>query len=61
VLTHAWKNGFTCRSNYARENAEVVALAACRGLITTHVLADHYGQTWRITAKGLRILEGEPA
>lgn len=59
VVTHAWRNCFATRSDYARQNAEAVAMAACLGLITTSIDKAHYGQTWRITGKGLHMLEGD--
>jgi len=59
VVTQAWRTCFTARSDYARQNAEAVAMAACLGLVTTAIGGVHFGQTWRITAKGMRMLEGE--
>jgi hypothetical protein len=38
----------------ARENAELVAEAAQRGLIQTLTPRDGYGQVWRLSHLGLR-------
>src|SRR6185437_633196 len=37
VLDEAWSKGFTIMSNYARQNSELVAMAASLQLITTRV------------------------
>lgn len=59
VLRRAWSSPFTTRSDYARENTEEVAVAACLGLITVkhHDTLTEWGRTWRITAAGLQLLE----
>lgn len=59
VLRRAWENPFTTRSDFARENTEVVAMAACLGLITVkhHNTLNEWGNNWRITARGLQLLE----
>jgi hypothetical protein len=59
VLHRAWASPFTTRSDYARENTEQVAVAACLGLITVkhHNTLNEWGRTWRITAAGLQLLE----
>jgi hypothetical protein len=56
AVTEAWMQGFSTRSNYARENAEAVACAAGEGYITTRYEDGHYGTTWRCTARGMHIL-----
>jgi hypothetical protein len=48
--------GFTTRSDIARTKAEVVAEAACKGLITTQTTDGTYGSVWRLTAIGLHTL-----
>jgi hypothetical protein len=45
--------GFTTRSDTARENAELVAYASQRGLITTLTPTDGFGGVWRLTVAGL--------
>jgi hypothetical protein len=41
------------RSNTARSNADIIAMAASMQLITTRVAANHYANDWQITTKGL--------
>ena len=56
VLTKAWKTGFTCQSNFAREQANLVGMAASMGLITTRIIEGVYSRDWHMTAKGIRVL-----
>ena len=56
TLDKAWQGGFTARSDWHRENAEVVAMATERGLITTRVGPNIYGNMHLITPKGLNTL-----
>lgn len=44
-------------SNFAREHAPVVAIAASLGFITVHFTDGHWGRTWHVTVPGLRYLE----
>lgn len=53
VIGRAWSEPFTTRSDYARAHADVVAMAACDGYITTRVAAGLYDNRWKVTAKGL--------
>lgn len=56
ILERAWEAPFTTRSDFARQNAEYVAIQAALGNIT---IKDHYGvygYTWRITPQGLTTL-----
>jgi hypothetical protein len=59
VLRRAWESPFTTRSDFARANTELVAIAACLGLLTVmhHNTLNEWGNNWRITARGLRLLE----
>ena len=59
VLRRAWESPFTTRSDFSREHIETVAMAACLGLLTVkhHNTLNEWGNTWRITAKGLSFLE----
>lgn len=58
VLIEAWQRGFTTKSDFARENADYVAITACMGFISTRIFPpDVWGSTWQITAKGLLALE----
>ena len=56
ILYEAWKSGFSVQSNFFRDNAGLVAMAASMQLITTRVTEGVYGSTWQITAKGIRLL-----
>ena len=60
VLTVA-RQGFTTKSDLAREHADEVALAASKGWISTEVYDndDWYSNVWLITAKGLIALKEE--
>jgi hypothetical protein len=59
VLHEAWTTGFTTKSDFAREFADFVAMAASMGLITTRINNQVYGKQWQITSKGLYALEHE--
>lgn len=61
VLSRAWSNGFSVSSNFARKQSEMVAAAACLGLITTRTIRNAYGRDWRITPEGCRLLFKEMA
>lgn len=57
VVDEAYLRGFTLQSEFARRNAELVAVAASKSLITTEVgTKASFGRTWRVTSKGLRLL-----
>lgn len=56
VIINAYRFGFSVKSDFARKNAEYVAMAASMGLITTKVVANVYGREWRTTAQGLSFL-----
>jgi hypothetical protein len=56
VIEKSWRGGFTTRSDFAREHADYIAIAACKGLITTGYLDGEWGRTWYVTAKGLKYL-----
>lgn len=59
VLHEAWLAGFTTKSDFAREYATFVAMAASSGLITTQIMPQVFGNSWTITSKGLVVLEDE--
>jgi hypothetical protein len=57
LLTHTYiAGGFTTRSDTARRQAEAIAEAACKGLITTQTPDGFYSSVWRLTAIGLHEL-----
>ncbi len=49
-------NQLRVKSDYVRTNAAVVAMAASMQLITTRLGIGRYGQSWRITTKGLTFI-----
>lgn len=57
IVYETWKQPFTTRSDIARTNAELIAVASSLNYITTAVLPEdisqHYGKIWRVTPKGL--------
>lgn len=57
VLARAWASPFTTKSDFSREYADFVAMAASDGFITTRQAAGLYSNTWMITSLGLRHLE----
>lgn len=56
VLMRAWQTGFTVQSDFARQNAHMVAMAASMQLVTNRVTEGVYSRDWQITAKGIRLL-----
>lgn len=56
VLRRAWRAPFTLQCDFARHNVAHIAMAACKGLITTRVASGVYGRAWLITAIGLRYI-----
>jgi hypothetical protein len=61
VIVVAYLNGFSTKSNLAREQATHVACAASLGLITTALPDGKFGNIWRVTPKGISMFfnEGE--
>jgi hypothetical protein len=53
LLDLVWREKVSIKSNYARTNAEVVAMAASLHLITTQVSIGTFAGAWNITNKGL--------
>lgn len=60
VLCEAWSGGISLQSDFARNNAAALALAASCGFVTT-VDADGsaYGLRWRVTQTGLVALSNK--
>jgi hypothetical protein len=48
-----WREKVSIKSNHARANAEIVAMAASLQLITTQVSLGTFAGAWNITHKGL--------
>lgn len=53
VIAEGYRKGFTVQSDYARNNADYVAMAASLGLLTTKLFGNVYSREWRPTIKGL--------
>ena len=53
VLDRAWRNPFTTSSQFARQGAFYVAIAASEGLISTNCGEDVWGNKWLITETGM--------
>lgn len=61
VLLKAWDQPFTTQSDFARANAQYVAIAASEGLITVAIGRNCYSPHWHVTKKGLEYLEQRSA
>jgi hypothetical protein len=57
LLYRAWSEPFTTKSDFAREYADLIGMAASDGLITTRQATGLYGNKWLITAPGLKTLD----
>ena len=55
VLDRAWRNPFTVKSDFARDGALHIAIAASEGFITTKVDTDSWGRRWCITEVGMEV------
>lgn len=55
-MVESWRNSFSTKSDFAREYADYVAMAASLGWITTRIMTDVFGRQWCPTAKGLGAL-----
>lgn len=53
VLERAWTKPFKTKSDFARQNADMVAMAASDGFITTKIATGFHGREWLITPLGL--------
>jgi len=56
VLQFIHENDVMVSSNFAREQAAFVAMAASMGLISTKISMDLYGRGWKLTCGGLKLL-----
>lgn len=57
VVIEAHRRGFSVQSNFARDRADYVAMAASMGLISTKVVLNIYSRDWRPTVAGLLFLQ----
>ena len=58
TLKRARTNPFTTKSDYARYGADIIALCASEGLISTKVNEDSFGNRWMITEDGIMWMRG---
>lgn len=56
ILERAWLGGFSTKSDFAREKANGVAIAASLGLITTEIKPYKFGTKWVVTKQGLEVI-----
>jgi hypothetical protein len=56
LLDRVWREKVSVKSNYARSNAEVFAMAASMGFITTQTGVATFASGWQITTRGLSAL-----
>lgn len=61
LLNTVFRAPQTIKCDYVRTNAEIVAMAASLHLITTRLGPSTFGQSWRITTKGLIHLQQREA
>lgn len=57
VLQFIFETTVTTKSDFSRFEADTIAMAASLGLITTRITGDVFGREWRVTARGLTMLE----
>jgi len=59
LLHQVYIKPMAIQSNTARREAALVAMAASMGLITTQISSLQFGREWRVTNKGLLLLNEE--
>lgn len=59
LLQSIYERPLAIQSNRARRDADVVAMAASMGLITTQITPGTFGRDWRVTTEGLTHLNEE--
>jgi len=57
ILCRALDGGFTTKSKFSRDMANIVAIAATEGLITTRLSEEHWGNTWFLTEDGYEFMK----
>ncbi|MFI4971122.1 MAG: hypothetical protein ACHP7H_00465 [Hyphomicrobiales bacterium] len=53
ALRAVWREQVRVKSDFARKEADIIAMAASLQLISTKIGAQRYAKTWLITSKGL--------
>lgn len=56
ILDRCWRKPPKTKSDFARENADLIAMAASDGLITTKLATGLYQRIWVVTPQGLSYL-----
>lgn len=56
LLVKIWRETVRLKSDYAREHADIVAMAASENLITSRIGPGVYAGQWQITGRGLRLI-----
>lgn len=59
LLRKVYIKPMAIQSNTARRDAALVAMAASMGLITTQIGSHQFGREWRVTNRGLLLLNEE--
>jgi hypothetical protein len=59
TLKACWRENVRVKSDYARKEADIIAMAASLQLITTKIGKQRFAKTWLITSKGLTWLNEE--
>lgn len=57
VIIEAHQRGFSVKCDFARSNADYVAMAASMGLISTRLYGNIYSREWRPTVDGLAFVD----
>lgn len=57
TLRTVWRYNVTTKSDFARDYADYIAMAASMGFISTRITESIYGRQWQITSRGLVALE----
>ena len=55
-LKEVYRGQVAVGGRFARNNLDIIAMAASMQLITTRIEKDVYGRAWQITLKGLRYI-----
>lgn len=53
LLNRVWRSELKVKADYARLNAEIVAMAASLQLISTKTGSSNFASAWLLTTKGL--------
>ena len=59
ALKACWRENVRVKSDFARKEADIIAMAASLQLITTKIGKQRFAKTWLITSKGLTWLNEE--